>query len=103
MSMHATHKILARASGKASVEVGDVIVTKPDTAFMHDMYPQVIDFFHDICQQAGVPPRLFDSDRFVVFLDHFSPPPNQIAANTQKKVRGFAVEQQVKHLYDNDG
>ena len=53
-----SEKILARASGKESVEAGDIIIANIDIAMTHDLtgplsVESFVDFFFDFC------PKLF--------------------------------------------
>jgi 3-isopropylmalate/(R)-2-methylmalate dehydratase large subunit len=67
-----TEKILARASGRASVRPGDEIDARPDFVISYD-FPGYTDvFFREAREEFGVE-RVSSPERFVLFIDHMVP------------------------------
>ena len=67
-----TEKILARASGRASVRPGDEIEARPDFVIAYD-FPGYTDvFFREAREEFGVD-KVSSPERFVLFIDHMVP------------------------------
>ena len=67
-----TEKILARASGRASVQPGDDIEARPDFVIAYD-FPGYTDvFFRETREEFGVQ-QVAKPERFVLFIDHMVP------------------------------
>jgi 3-isopropylmalate/(R)-2-methylmalate dehydratase large subunit len=96
MSMTITEKILARASGRDTVEPGDIIRVKVDLVMGHDVtLPlSVLEF-----RRMGAT-QVFDPTRVVAVNDHFAPAASAQAAEQIKIVRDFAREQDLAHYYE---
>ena len=60
MGMTVVEKILARASGQASVKAGDVLEPKVDLAMSHENAALVINQFLEIYKDTGLEPRVWD-------------------------------------------
>ena len=58
--MTIVQKILARASGQASVAVGDVVEPRVDLAMSHENAALVINQFNEIHKGTPVEPRVWD-------------------------------------------
>jgi len=82
-SMTMAEKILARASGRDRVQVGDFVTARVDRVMTHEAFT--------ICAlqlaRLGIE-RLFDPDRVMVILDHYFP------ANTERMAQGHVVARQ---------
>ncbi len=79
-------KILARHAGVDEVHVGDIVIADVDFAMVHDARaPNAI---HMINKMAGA--ALPFAPRTAWVLDHYSPPPNLVAAQTHTAMRNFA-------------
>ena len=68
MAMHAVHKILASAAGKASVSPGEIVSAGVDIAGINDIYLLVL---HSFDEMGGT--RVWDPDKVVFFFDHNAP------------------------------
>ncbi len=88
-------KILARASGKASVAPGQIVVGQVDLAMAHEQGAQAILPFH----QMGAE-RVWDPERVVIAIDHWVPASTEGAATLHQMLRHFAKEQHLPHFYD---
>jgi 3-isopropylmalate/(R)-2-methylmalate dehydratase large subunit len=96
MAMTASEKILARASGLASVRPGDVVHPRPDWVFLHDL--QVPTTKREL-DTLGID-RVSDPDRVVFVSDHevLYSSPAMIARGAT--IRGAAKAWGIKHFYD---
>ncbi|MEM2099601.1 MAG: homoaconitase large subunit [Candidatus Bathyarchaeia archaeon] len=93
--MNITEKILAHASGKATVHAGEIVDANVDTVMVHDLTgPLAIEAF----KRIGVN-SVWDNKKVVIILDHQVPAESIKAAELHKMLRKFAREQQIR-LYD---
>jgi 3-isopropylmalate/(R)-2-methylmalate dehydratase large subunit len=87
--MNITEKILAKASGKKEVHPGEIIDTNVDIVMVHDLTgPLAVEAFKKI----GTP-KVWDSQKVVVILDHQIPAESVKAAELHKLMREFTKEQ----------
>lgn len=93
--MNLTERILANASGKKTVQPGEIVDANVDTAMVHDLTgPLAIDAF----KRIGVN-RVWNNEKVVIILDHQVPAESVKAAELHKMLREFAKEQKIR-LYD---
>jgi 3-isopropylmalate/(R)-2-methylmalate dehydratase large subunit len=98
MTQTLTQKILAKASGKAGVEAGDVVWAKVDILMSHDpCSPGVIGILK---REFGDGAKVFDPDRFIMIPDHFIFSADPLANANVRTMRKFAAEQNIRHFYD---
>lgn len=95
MGMTLAEKILARASGRATVEPDQVVVARVDLALSHENADLVRKSFKEI----GVA-RVWDPEKIVIILDHRVPAESEKTATTHKAIREFVREQGIRHFYD---
>lgn len=96
MGMTMTQKILAAHAGIESVRAGDLIEAKLDIVLGNDVTtPVAIDVF----EQAGFT-RVFDPEKIVITLDHYTPCKDIKSAQLCKRARDFASQQSIAHFYD---
>jgi len=95
MSMTLAEKILARASGRTSVEPEEIVVAEVDVALSHENADLVRKSFAEI----GVP-RVWDANRIVIILDHRVPAESEKTATTHKAIREFVAAQGIVNFYD---
>lgn len=100
MGMTLVQKILARASGLPSVEVGDVVEPKIDVAMSHENAALVINQFLEIYQGTNLEPKVFDPGKIVIIFDHRVPAESAKTATNQKKIREFITKQGIKNFHD---
>jgi 3-isopropylmalate/(R)-2-methylmalate dehydratase large subunit len=103
MGMTVVQKILARASGLASVDVGDVVEPAVDLAMSHENTALVINQFLDIFQGTGLEPKVWDPSKIAVIFDHRVPAETAKTATNQKKVREFAYAHRIEKFHDVRG
>lgn len=90
-----TAKILAKASGRDRVEVGETVVARVDKVMIHDVTgPITLDIIEDLKTQVPNPESLY------VFLDHYSPSPSTPASNIHRRFRIFARANRIENFFD---
>lgn len=98
-----TQKILARATGRSSVEVGDVVEPDVDLAMSHENAALVINQFQEIFQTTGFAPTVWDPAKIAIVFDHRVPAESAKTATNQKKVREFVRTQGITKFHDVRG
>ena len=93
--MNPLHQILAQAAGRNRVKPGEFIVVKVDLAEINDLYLQVILSFKEMGGD-----KVWDPRKITFVMDHYAPAPTIKAAENQKKMREFALEQGIKYFFD---
>ncbi|MGH0053008.1 MAG: 3-isopropylmalate dehydratase large subunit [Sphaerochaetaceae bacterium] len=93
--MHALEKILARASGNKEVKAGQIIMANVDFAEVNDIYLQAIRSFYEMGGR-----QVWDKDKLTFVFDHYAPAPSIEGAQNHKKMREFAVSQNLTHHFD---
>ncbi len=93
--MNITEKILAKASGKTTVQAGEIVDANVDMMMVHDLTgPLAVEAFKKI----GIE-RVWNNQKVVVILDHQVPAESIKAAELHKTMRQFAKNQQLR-IYD---
>ena len=99
MGQTVAQKILARASGRARVEPGEIVWCKVDLAMAHDSSgPRRL--------EAGLNKLgadLWDPDRLVLISDHFVPPNDQTEAEILEINRRFARARGIRKFHEFEG
>ncbi|HHW17612.1 MAG TPA: 3-isopropylmalate dehydratase large subunit [Firmicutes bacterium] len=96
MGMTITEKILAVHAGKEKVRPGEIVQVRPDLLMTNDISgPIAVDVF----KSMGAA-RVFDPEKVVIVLDHFTPNKDVKAAKSSTKMREFARSQGIVHFYD---
>ncbi len=103
MGMTVVQKILARASARKSVAVGEVLEPAIDLAMSHENAALVINQFLEIHRGTGLEPRIWDPDRIAIIFDHRVPAESAKTATNQKKVREFVSAQGIRKFHDIRG
>ncbi|MFM9968193.1 MAG: 3-isopropylmalate dehydratase large subunit [Burkholderiales bacterium] len=92
-------KLLARASGLASVKPGEIVTCKVDLAMMHDSGgPRRI---APMLKELGAKP--WDADKIVVITDHYLPAYDDESRNIIRIARDWVATEGVKNFHDNMG
>src|SRR3990170_4548523 len=93
--MNITEKILAKASGKNTVNTGEIVDANVDMVMVHDLTgPLAVEAF----KRIGIN-HVWDNKKVVIILDHQVPAESVKAAELHKMLRKFAKEQNIR-LYD---
>ncbi|MFM7459731.1 MAG: 3-isopropylmalate dehydratase large subunit [Burkholderiales bacterium] len=94
-----SQKIIARAAGRASVAVGDIVTCKVDLAMMHDSGgPRRVE---SKLRELGV--GIWDPSKVVLVSDHYTPAIDVDSAGILSLARKFAVLHQINNFYDGEG
>ena len=93
--MNITEKILAKASGKKSVQAGEIVNANVDMIMIHDLTgPLAVEAIKKIGAE-----KVWNKQRVVVILDHQVPAESIKAAELHKTMRQFAKDQNLR-IYD---
>jgi len=96
MGMTITEKILAAHTEKDFVEPGEIIDAKIDLVLANDITaPLSIEEF----EKAGAK-KVFDPEKVVFVLDHFTPNKDVISAGNCKRIREFSKAYGISHCYE---
>ena len=96
MGMTMTEKILASHAGKDYVEPGEIIEAKIDLALANDITaPLSLEEF----EKVGAT-KVFDREKVVFVLDHFTPNKDILSAENCKKIREFSQKYGVVNFYE---
>ena len=88
-------KILARASGNATVTPGQIVEVTPDFSYSHDYAVFAIDAF----EQMGAT-KVVSPDRIAVGIDHGFPVNNARDANNHARIREFARKHKFAEFFE---
>jgi 3-isopropylmalate/(R)-2-methylmalate dehydratase large subunit len=103
MGMTIVQKILAKATGRASVRVGEVVEPAVDLAMSHENGALVIDRFTEIYKGTGLEPRIWDPSKIAIVFDHRVPAESAKTATNQKKIREFVGKYGISKFHDIRG
>jgi len=103
MAMTVVEKILARASGRDAVAVGDVVEPAVDLAMSHENAALVINQYREIFRDSGLAPAVWDPGRIAIVFDHRVPAESPKTATNQKKVREFVAANGITKFHDIRG
>ncbi len=98
--MNAVEKILAMHAGRDHVKPGQIIDVKLDFIMANDATAALsIDTFKNELKGS----KVFDKDKIVMVMDHYTPSSSTEAADLHNKMREFVREQGLAHCYDCAG
>jgi 3-isopropylmalate/(R)-2-methylmalate dehydratase large subunit len=103
MGMTVVQRILARASGRGAVAVGDVVEPAVDLAMSHENAALVINQFREIFRDTGLEARPWDPSRLAIIFDHRVPAESAKTATNQKRVREFVAAHGIAKFHDIRG
>lgn len=102
MGMTIAEKILSRKNlAGTPVHAGDLIDCSIDGIMVHNSYRYVAAAYRKIGFPDG-PPRVWDSEKICLMLEHFQPPASELMAVRNKEARQFARRVGLKHFYDTE-
>lgn len=101
--MTVVEKILAKATGRSSVTVGEVVEPNVDLAMSHENAALVINQFLEIYKDTNLQPKLWDHDRVAIIFDHRVPAESPKTATNQKKIREFVAAYAIRKFHDIRG
>lgn len=92
-------KLIARASGRDHVAVGEIVTCAVDLAMFHDSSgPRRL---QPMLEEIGA--RIWDRSRVVLVMDHYVPERDDDSRRIVRIARDWAREQQLPHVYDSQG
>lgn len=98
--MNAIEKIIARHAGMECVKPGQIVDVHLDYVMANDATAALaIDIFKNELKGQWV----YDRDKVVIVMDHYTPSSSVEAADTHGKMRDFCREQRLSHVYDGAG
>ncbi len=98
--MNAIEKIIAAHAGVTAVKPGQIVDVKLDYVMANDATTTLaIDIFKDELKGE----RVFDREKVIMVMDHYTPVSSIAAAETHRKMRQFAWEEELKYVYDGIG
>ncbi|NLE73941.1 MAG: 3-isopropylmalate dehydratase large subunit [Actinobacteria bacterium] len=103
MGMTVVEKILARATCRSTVKVGDVVEPAVDLAMSHENAALVINQFQEIFQDTGMDATVWDPSKIAIIFDHRIPAESSKTATNQKKIRDFVATQGITKFHDIRG
>ncbi len=96
-------KILAKASGRESVEVGEIVEPAVSLAMSHENAALVMNQFFEIYKGTELEPKVWDASKIAIIFDHRVPAESAKTATNQKLIRGFVKEQGIEKFHDIRG
>jgi 3-isopropylmalate/(R)-2-methylmalate dehydratase large subunit len=99
MEQTLAEKILARASGRASVQPGEIVTCAVDLAMAHDssgprrLAPRL----------AELGAKIWDPSKVVIATDHYAPAIDAESAAILRHARAWSADVGIEHFYDMQG
>jgi len=103
MGMTYVQKLLARACGKDTVAVGEILELPVHLAMSHENAALVINQFNEIFKGTGREPRVWDPERIAIIFDHRVPAESSKTATNHKRTREFVARQGITKFHDVRG
>ena len=103
MGMTYVQKLLARACGKDTVAVGEILELPVHLAMSHENAALVINQFNEIFKGTGREPLVWDPERIAIIFDHRVPAESSKTATNHKRTREFVARQGITKFHDVRG
>ena len=103
MGMTYVQKVLARACGKPSVAVGDVVEPEVQLAMSHENGVMAMNQFVKIYEGTDLEAKVWDPERIAIIFDHRIPAESAKTATNQKRLRDFVSQQGIGKFHDIRG
>lgn len=103
MGQTVVQKILAKATGRDNVKVGEVIEPEVSLAMSHENGALVMNQFQEIYKTTGKDAKVWSADKIALIFDHRVPAESKKTATNQKKIRNFVKEQGISKFHDVRG
>ncbi len=103
MGMTFVQKVIAKACGKDSVAVGDVVEPAVNLAMSHENGALAMTQFQEIYKEIDLEANIWDPDKIAIIFDHRVPAESAKTATNQKKLRAFVGEQGISKFHDIRG
>ena len=103
MGMTYVQKVIARACGKTSAEVGEVVEPEVHLAMSHENGALAMTQFLEIYKGTDSQANVWDPDRIAIIFDHRVPAESSKTATNQKRLRAFVSQQGITKFHDIRG
>ena len=103
MGMTYVQKLLARACGRDTVAVGDILELPVSLAMSHENAALVINQFKEIYRGTPLEARVWDPSRIAIIFDHRVPAESSKTATNHKRTREFVAKQGISKFHDVRG
>ncbi len=103
MGMTYVQKVLAKACGKPSVAIGEVVEPEVNLAMSHENGALVMTQFQEVYKGTGLDANVWDPSRIAIIFDHRVPAESAKTATNQSKLRGFVGQQGIGKFHDVRG
>ena len=103
MGMTYVQKLLARACGRDTVSVGDILQLPVSLAMSHENAVMVINQFKEIYRGTPLDARVWDPSRIAIIFDHRVPAESSKTATNHKRTREFVAHQGITKFHDVRG
>ena len=103
MGQTLVQKILAKASGRNTVEVGEIVEPAVSLAMSHENAALVMNQFYEIYKGTDLKPKIWDASKIAIIFDHRVPAESAKTATNQKLIRHFVREQGITKFHDIRG
>ena len=92
-------KLIARAAGRDTVAVGEIVTCRVDLAMFHDSSgPRRL---KPMLEELGA--QIWDKSKVVLVMDHYVPERDDESRRIVRIARDWAREQALPHVYDSQG
>ena len=92
-------KLIAKASGRPQVAVGEIVSCQVDLAMFHDSSgPRRL---KPMLEELGA--QIWNKDRVVLVMDHYVPEQDDDSRRIVRIARDWAADQRLPHVYDSIG
>ncbi len=88
-------KALARAAGRDTCAVGEILDVEPDVVLSHDNTAAIRRIWEEFGQD-----RVKHPERMAITLDHAVPAPSAVHAQNHREIREFVGEQGIAHFFE---
>ncbi|MER3467852.1 MAG: 3-isopropylmalate dehydratase large subunit [Thermoflexus sp.] len=88
-------KAIARAAGRPTAAVGEIVDVEPDLILSHDNTAAIARMFSALGLR-----RVKDPNRLAITLDHAVPPPTPQHAQNHAEIRRFVAEQGIRNFFE---
>lgn len=103
MGQTLVQKILARATGKPNVAIGEIVEPAIDLAMSHENGALVINQFNEIYKELKLEAKVWAPENIAIVFDHRVPAESSKTATNQNKIRNFVKEQNITKFHDIRG
>ena len=99
MTASLAQKLIARAAGRESVAVGEIVTCRVDLAMFHDSSgPRRL---KPMLEELGA--QIWDKSKVVLVMDHYVPERDDESRRIVRIARDWARDQALPHVYDSQG